>query len=382
MTKKDLYFIVWLFVGWRLAIFLFQYFAVKFVPLQHDFLGGGLNNYLANPYFWSWANFDGEHYIALAREGYRPLTYYFFPLFPVLIKFLTEIWSRGLGNYVFSGLFISHLSLFLALLGFWKLVRLDYSESIARVSLILILVFPTSFYFGAVYTESLFLGLSIWSIYFARRKQWFYSAILAGLSSATRLVGIILAPIIFLEFYSANKRVGKSWFKLIPILVLAVSGVLIYIYYLWQKTGDPLNFYHTVSIFGAQRSSNLVLLPQVFYRYIFKIIPSLNFAYFPSIFVTLFEFSVAALFLILSIWSFFKLRPSYAAFLSLGYLLPAFSGSFSSLPRYVLVLFPAFILLAVYLRNSSGFLRISVYILMMACWVIAEVLFVRGFWIS
>lgn len=382
MVRKDFYFIVWLFITWRVALFLIQYFAVRFIPLQHNFLGGGLGNYLTNPYFWSWANFDGEHYVALAGEGYRPLTYYFFPLFPILIRSLAGIWIDGLRSYVFSGLIISHLSLFIALIGFWRLVRLDYDESVSRLSLILILVFPTSFYFGAIYTESLFLALSVWSVYFARKKKWFYSSVLAGFASATRLVGVVLAPVIFLEFYRANKKVDRNWWKLIPILFLAVSGILIYVYYLWQRTGDPLNFYHTVGVFGAQRSSNLVLLPQVFYRYIFKIIPSLSFSYFPLVFVALLEFFTAGLFLVLSVWSFFKVRLSYTAFLFLGYLLPAFSGSFSSLPRYVLILFPAFILLAIYLNNIPRFFRISVYILMFTGLVVSELFFIRGYWLS
>ena len=382
MTKKDIYFITGLFIIWRVTLFFIQYFAVRFVPLQHDFLGGGLSNYLTNPYLWSWANFDGEHYIALAREGYRPLTYYFFPLFPILVRFLTGIWMNGFENYVFSGILVSHLSLVFAIFGLWKLIKLDYGDSIAKATIIILFLFPTSFYFGALYTESLFLACSVWSVYSARKKSWFYSSILAGFASATRLVGIVLVPVIFLEFYLANKKINQNWWKLVPIFLLGAGGVLIYMYYLWRVTGDPINFYHTVGIFGAQRSANLVLLPQVFYRYIFKIIPSLNFTYFPSVFVVFFEFFTAVLFLVLSVWSFFKVRLSYTAFLFLGYLLPTLSGSFSSLPRYVLILFPAFILLAIYLNNTPKLFRIFVYVLMFIGLILSESFFVRGYWLS
>ncbi len=382
MSRKNIYFIIGLFVVWRLTLFLLQYLAIRLLPLQHDFLGGGLLNYLKNPYFWSWANFDGEHYIALAREGYRPLTYYFFPLFPLLIRFFTRIWANGFGSYVFSGLLVSHFGLIVALFGLWKLVKLDYEDSVAKTTLILLLLFPTSFYFGAVYTESLFLALSVWSFYFARKKKWFYSAILAGLSSATRLVGIILVPVIFFEFYKAHKKLDGGWWKLVLVLPLAMIGFLIYIYYLWRATGDPINFYHTVSVFGAQRSDNLILLPQVFYRYIFRIIPSLNINYFPSVYVVFFEFFTGAIFLVLSVWSFIKLRFSYALFLSMGYLLPTFSGSFSSIPRYVLILFPAFILVAFYLNKVPRIFKFLLYILMAVSLIVSEMFFIRGYWLS
>jgi hypothetical protein len=152
--------------------------------------------------------------------------------------------------------------------------------------------------------------------------------------------------------------------------------------YLNRATGDPLEFFHNVSIFGAQRSSNIVLLPQVFYRYFFKVLPNIDYSYLPVVFTTYLEIASALVFLLLGIWSFYKLRLSYALFFTAGYLIPPLSGSFSSFPRYVLILFPAFMLLALLLEKSSKVTKAVVYGLLCLLLVVACGLFVRGYWVS
>jgi len=339
--------IVKYFLIWRIGLFVILFFAVKFVPLQSNFLGGGMQNYLANPYFWAWGNFDGEHYLAIAQFGYQPLTYFFFPLYPLLIGFF--------GGTQFAALFISHLSFLIALFGLYKLVRLDFSEKVSKWTIILILAFPTSFFFGSVYTESLFLMLVIWFFYFLRKKKWFGVVVLGTLASATRFVGSLL---------------------LIPF------GLFTYMYYLLKTTGDPLAFIHNITLFGGQRSENFVFLPQVFYRYIFKVIPNLNYSYFPSVFTTFLELLVAILFLFLIIFSFKKLKPVYTYFLTAGYLVSTLSGSFSSLPRYVSVLFPAFILMAVFLEKRPLVIKAVSVGLLMVLSIISVMLFTRGYFIA
>ena len=305
-----------------------------------------MQNYLSNPYLWAWGNFDGEHYLAIAQFGYQPLTHFFFPLYPLLIRFLD--------GSQFSALLISHMSFVISLIGLYKLIRLDCSTKVARLAIILLLAFPTSFFFGSVYTESLFLALVTWFFYVLRKKKWIGAFVLGSLASAARLVGAVL---------------------------LGPFGLFGYMYYLLRETGDPLAFFHNITLFGGQRSEGLVLLPQVFYRYFFKVLPNLNYFYFPAVFTTFLELSVALLFLILIAFSFKKLKPVYTYFLTTGYLVSTFSGSFSSLPRYVLVLFPAFILIAMFLQNKP-IIRAVWLILSVILLAISVMLFTRGYFVA
>ncbi len=369
MSKKDFSFILFSFLSWRILLFVILFLAVKFVPLQQHFLGGGMQAYLKTPWLWAWANFDGEHYLAIAKEGYHLAEQAFFPLYPLLIKLL--------GGGVWSGLIISNASFFLALVGLYKLLRIDYSEKVIKLAVILLLIFPTSFYLGAVYTESLFLCLIIWSFYFYRKENYLLSGILGAFASATRVIGVILLPVYFLELFLKKKlRIIHYSLFLIPV------GLLAYMFYLYKVYGDPLMFLHALPAFGEQRSSIPILLPQVMYRYIFKILPNLNYSYFAGTFTTIMEFIVGILFLIVSVISFFKLRLSYFLFLAFGYLIPALSGSFSSLPRYVLVLFPAFILFSIWISKTSKIIKIICYTILLISLIISLSLFSRGFWLA
>ena len=64
MKKKD---VIWLFMAfalWRIALQVILLVGVHLIHNQTEFLGGGIANYLRNPGFWGWANFDGEHYLS------------------------------------------------------------------------------------------------------------------------------------------------------------------------------------------------------------------------------------------------------------------------------------------------------------------------------
>ena len=373
MKKSDFVFIFSSFLIWRIALFIFLFLAIKYVPLQKNFLGGGMENYLKAPWLWAWANFDGEHYLSIAQKGYGFGEQAFFPIYPLFIKFL--------GGWVWSGLVISHVSFFLALLGLYKLVKLDFSESFSKTAIILLLLFPTSFYFGSVYTESLFLMLSVWSFYFVRQGKWIMAGLIGSLASATRPIGILLLPVLVAEYFSSKNKFKIDEWSLMYLLLIPL-GLFLYMYYLKFTTGDWLYFFHSLPSFGEQRSSYPVLLPQVFYRYFFKILPALNFSYFPVLFTTYFELLVAIAFSIFSVIGFFKLRLSYAMYLALGYLVPTLSGSFSSLPRYVLVIFPAFILLSLFMLKLKKLPRVAISLTLFILNIVSFMLFSRGYWIS
>jgi Gpi18-like mannosyltransferase len=382
MKKKNSKFLLGAFLTWRTLLFVFVILAVLIVPVQEGFLGGGLL-YEKFPYFWGWINFDGEHFLALPYEGYRPLTYFYFPFYPLLTWLVAQFTGGGFLSLASSGLIVSNASFLVALFGLWKLLGMDKKKNIRNIVILLLLVFPTSFYFGSFYTESLFLALVVWSFYLARKKRWILAGVLGAFAGATRLVGLALIPALFIEMLLQRKESGKqNLSKPIAGLLIVPLGILAYMYFLKVKTGDPLEFFHAVGIFGQQRSTQMVLLPQVFYRYFVKILPNINYLYFPIVFVTYLEIITALVFLGLVVASFFKLRASYAIYFAVGYLIPTLSGSFSSLPRYVLVLFPAFILLADYISKKSKVLQFFVFSILFICLIIATSLFIRGYWVS
>ncbi|KKS44799.1 MAG: hypothetical protein UV07_C0003G0034 [Candidatus Azambacteria bacterium GW2011_GWB1_42_17] len=205
------------FVIWQLALLLIASLSAKLLPLRgtfvgegtavyntnpllyRTFVGEGTAVYNTNPLLYSRANFDGFHYVRIAQRGYGYAQEAFFPLYPNLIRFFTTY----LKNYVVSGLLISNLSFLVSLMFLVRIIKLDFSYLKAPAVIAILLLFPTSLYFGSVYTESLFLALVTGSFYFARTKKWWLAGILGALASYTRFVGIFLWPAIPVSWVSS-----------------------------------------------------------------------------------------------------------------------------------------------------------------------------------
>ncbi len=264
----------------------------------------------------------------------------------------------------------------------WKVIKLDYSEKIAKLSIILFLFFPTSFYFGAVYTESLFLFLSLLTYYLYRKEKYLFAGLIGILMTLTRLYGIFILVMICIDVLNRKTNFVNILKQKVYLVGIGAVGLISYMYFCFVSKGDALAFYTLQTNVGEHRSLDLILLPQVFYRYFVKIIPNLNWDYFPVVFTTFLEIGIALLFLVVILYSFKKIRWDYWVYLVLGYLLPTLTGSFSSLPRYVVVLFPALVFMAMKLEKTNTYLRLGIYFLIAIIAVAAEILFFRGYFVS
>jgi len=379
--RKWFSFVFLAFLLWRALIQVFLQLGHFFLSLREGFLGGGLDNYLASPGIWAWANFDGQHYLGIAFRGYGHLQQAFFPLFPWLIKTLASPFSQSQFSYLLSGLTISHISIFISLFILYALVRLDYDEKVARLTTLFLLIFPTSFFFAAFYTESLFLALVLGTFYTARIKKWWLAGILGAFASATRVVGIFLFPAILWEWWEQRKMENGKWkmenlISLIFIFFIPL-GLLLYMRSLAINYHDSLMFFHVQPAFGAERSAKLILLYQVFWRYA-KMIATTKLD--PLYFTVWLELATAITFLCLLVFSYFKkIRLSYLVFAVLAYITPTLTGTFLSMPRFVLVLFPCFISMALIKNRLAKILLFTFYFLLL---IVSIIFFTRGYWIA
>lgn len=378
-----------LFFTWRILLFLVLIFAINFVPLGSTsrFLGGGPQNYNISPELFSWANFDGEHYLSISIFGYKNLEQAFFPVYPMLISFFSKPFSFNFPSSLLSstifGLLISNISFIVALIVLFKLICIDFSKKIAYFTIIALLVFPTSFYFASVYNESLFLVLSVSSFYFARKKHWFLAGVFGLIASATRVFGFLLLPALLIEVYlqrreshQQKEKLSKvSWLFFIPL------GLFLYMLYQGLTVGDPLNFYHLQEQVGEQHQQGITLLPQVYYRYIRMLITVDSTQ--PIYQTVLLEFVTGILFFLLPIYGYFKkIRLSYLVFAMIGFLLPTVQGSFSSSPRYVIVLFPSFLAVGLWISGINKPLKIIVLFSLLLILCLETVMFLRGYWVA
>ena len=409
-------YILRLFILLQLVLAVSWFAGEKFIPIKTTtFLGKGLGETSASSFFWSRANFDGFYYAKIARDGYQYLQQAFFPFYPQLIKIFQKVFA----SFIVSGLFISNLAFVFAMIVFWKLLEQGkIKEKTIKKTLLFLILFPTSFYLVSVYTESLFLLFALSSFYFARKRNFLAAGILAGFASYTRLAGIFLLPALLVEYYEQESRRAMKdrlsalkerithprrnhlvWllqsrathFKNLFFIAISSWGLLKYMYFLKKTMGSWFYFVKVQPDFGAGRSvDKLILLYQVFWRYlkmIFTVAPS-QWLYFN----VWFEFVVAVLFLALLLWGWhkreeYKIRLSWLVFAGLAYLLPTLTGTFSSLPRYVLVCFPGFIVLARVITDLAKQKRLSqikwVYLAVtVILLVISSAFFFRGYWLA
>jgi Gpi18-like mannosyltransferase len=373
---KEIQTIFLLFIIWKVFLLFCLITSFVLIPLKStNFLGGGFRNYQTNPYIFPWVNFDGEHYLSIALQGYKSLEQAFFPLYPGLIGLLLKLVPETFLNAAIIGLLVSNICFILALIFLYKLISKDYPKGIALGTTLSLIVFPTSFYFQAYYTESLFLFLIVLTFYYAQSKNFWVSASFGILSSATRVFGFLLLPSLLIDLVKKNK-ISKYF----PILFIP-AGFIGYMAYQYFTTGDPLAFYNLQLIVGEQHQKGIVFFPQVIYRYI-KIL--LNFNPNDPIYLTYFtELLTGILFFLLPIIGYFKkVKLSYLFFSFIGFILPTIQGSFSSSPRYVLILFPSFLILTILISKLPkaviGLLVISSIILL----GVNTMLFVRGYWVA
>lgn len=384
MKSKEVLKILNLFIFWVFFLSLIIILADKVLPYKPSFpYFSELPKYGLPKYLSSLANFDGVHYLTIARKGYIGTDFIqaFFPLYPLSMRLANNI----IQNYLLSGVVLSHLFALFSFYSFYYLVKMDHDKKTAWLALIIFATFISSFYLRSLYNESLFLTLIFSSFIATRKKKYLLAGVLGGLASATRIVGIFIFPsLLFLIFL----RDRKKWSAYFAVAIPSILGLLIYMIYLKWQFNDYLYFFHVQEKFGASRQTQLVLYPQVIYRY-FKIFLTVRpidlkyYAYVQEFLVSLFALGVL---IVASLKNFFKKNKnkidwSYLLFAFLAYFLPPLTGNFSSMPRYVLACFPLFIYLAVFLekRKQLKFIYLTISLIFL---IINLILFTQGYWVA
>jgi hypothetical protein len=102
----------------------------------------------------------------------------------------------------------------------------------------------------------------------------------------------------------------------------------------------------------------------------------------PLYLTILLEFATGIAFFFLSLISLIKQRTSYAFYTLISFILPTLTGSLTSMPRYVLVIFPVFIIIGKWLSQSSLFKKVLYLGVNLILGILFLSLFTRGYWVA
>lgn len=392
MPKKIVLKILLLFLSWRVLLFLVGGMADSFFVYAPSFpyADALLADFGVSRELFSWGNFDGVHYLTIARQGYMQvdLIQAFFPLYPLVMTFVS---SLGLSS-LWSGLFISNAMTFVMLLLFYQLVNKNSDEKTAWWSLVALLIFPTSLFFGAIYNEALFMSLVFGSFLLAGNKKWLWAGLVAALATSTRIVGVFLFPALLIQwlypsYVVFSKKIWpKIWQKVkdrpqnLFFISLTLLGLGSYMTYLHFNFNDAFYFLHVQSEFGAGRQENLVLLPQVMWRYLKILVTAKPIDWKYYTYAQDLVLSLGSLTVLLAFWK--KIKPSWLVFSLGAWFLPTLTGTFSSMPRYILACFPIFILWGGWLKTAKPVWKYLSLTISGILLIINTLLFIQGYWVS
>jgi len=354
----------WIVIGWVMTITLLLFvIGVESYPMLW-------NSYVTTPHQWLniWDQWDFGYYRKIAEVGYDPAdgSIAFYPLFPWLMRLVAHV----TGNYLASGLIVAGVASVVAAILLRRLIQLDYPNSIAMWSVWFFLIFPTAYFLHVPYSESLFLALALGSILAARIDRWWLAGLLGAFCWASRAGGAILVPTLAVEAaqqYWVKRHWRWQWFW----IAIIPAGFAVYLVINWRASGNPFAFLQTRRIsFEQSFASPLVGIRQAIRAHY----PSAN----EAEMVGVQELSFVALGFVCTIFSWIKLRPAYAVWMTGSWILITSISFFRSVPRYTLTMFPIFILFALLARNRFWAGLLTVWSLLF--FALFAVLFARGEW--
>lgn len=359
--------LIWL--GSRTFVLIMTWLAVIAVPMSPD--SPDWRAFEA-PMIDGLYRFDSGWYSGIIMGGYNvpedpdaKANVAFFPAYPLAVKAVSTV----VGQPALAGLIVSNLCFLAALLVLYRLCRLrEYSRSTALLVCALLAFAPTAFFFSWAYTESLFLLCLLGCFYALEKRWWLVAGAIAGVASGTRVTGVLLFGVIGLTWLNVHGWTLRHFFRrenwagfwrafvdsprVLPALVLSLSGLLAYMLFLHLRFGDALIFievqdaWDRVNEWPFQRSYNTVrgALASDFWG-------GQGPGPWPFPWRNVIDLMAIALALVGTVFVFRCLGEPMGCFVLLGLLIPLSSHTHSMM-RYIVVLFPLFMVLAPMLRTE------------------------------
>ncbi len=345
----------------------------------------------------AWLQWDTINFRAIAVHGYTTFRLTtFFPLYPLLVRCVMLL----IHDPLLAGLLISNLSGLGLLVVLYRLVQEDFNAEHAFRTVLYLSVFPTAFFFAAAYSESLFLFLTVLSFYHMRHSHWWLAGLFGFLASLTRSTGLLLIlPFCYEYLRQHNDPAGTRFCgvkKILPMLkamrfdvlsgLLIPAGLVLFALYCYFRFHDPLAFVHAQVFWGRKlsipgyailRSIKAISISRGLLSFqALRNILDLGAVLFVSVLVILG---------LVGPWKFPRSLWMYAIFATACYLFPQFvpfGGLYPlvSMPRFILSVFPAFIVLAAIGKNRT----LDMSYLIISCCLLFFLLiqFLTGHWIT
>jgi hypothetical protein len=182
-----------------------------------------------------WARWDSVWFLGIAEHGYaRAGSPAFYPLYPGAVGLLGRVL---LGHYVLAGILVSLAAAFAAFMLLYRVGEERLGADGARRAVLYLALFPFALFLQSVYSESLYLLLTLAAFVFAERGRFLAAGAVTGLALLTRPTALALLPALALLAWAERDRLRAFAGLAVAPLVFAA-----YPLYLWRANGDPWQF--------------------------------------------------------------------------------------------------------------------------------------------
>jgi len=365
-----------IFLATHLTFLILTYWAALFTLGNFSSKSLGLNTLLN-----AWFRWDSGHFTAIATNGYDAAwRTAFFPTFPLLehlVSFLTH-------DPFVAGLIIANGAGLLMLAVLYRLVQEDFDSDLAWRTTLYLAIFPSAFFFAAAYNESTFLLFTLLAFYYMRRGNWWLGGSFGLLASLTRSAGIcLLLPFCYEYVRQHDFRLKELHFNALSCLGIP-AGIGVFALFCYYRFHDLLAFSHAQAVWnrsmhgpwhGLIDSAVIILHRGV-----------LSFDSMHNVLDLSACLLVLALVMLAFVgpWKFPRQYLAYGFYAVLIYLFSLIFPTNGSVPlaafsRYMLEVFPAFIVLAAIGKKQQW----NLYILMLSVSLLSFMLlqFLTGHWI-
>jgi hypothetical protein len=263
----------------RLVVFgVAIYVAVAgLVPSGEEVAGGLIHPFGAWPaddlvdlVFATPTKWDALHFLTISYDGYSEGSQVigtpeehraaFFPLYPGTVHVLSGF-GTSLAATLVMAYAVSMACFFGALVLLHRLTTIEIGERYATPTLLLLSFFPTALFFGIPYSESMFLLLAVAAFLAARTGHWAIAGVVLALASAARVPGLLLVvPVLLLYLYGprtdrepdfdAGRRPRYRVRPDLAWLLLAPLGLAAFSLYLHLTLGNGLAWSDAQALFG------------------------------------------------------------------------------------------------------------------------------------
>ena len=339
-----------------------------------------------SPFWDAFVPHDSGWYYQIARDGYlfvtggapvgwgKPGKIAFFPVYPLLMRYVGRLFGHQPAAPYLGGIVVSWAAFALAMIAIYHLARLDLEASRARRAVVLITIFPFAFFFGVVYTESVFLLFTVASFYGFRTRRWALGGCCGAVATATRVNGILMLPALAWIAWRSVEPNTRDRLSASFALLLVAAGVGAYSIYVYTLTGNPLEWARSIERWnyypGGTPWLALVRLVQALATRPYQYLAGERLAPYDTL-----NGLTALLFVIALPFVWRRLGAGYGLFMAANLWLPLSSGQYEGLGRYCAVLFPFFIWLA---QVRSDVVFGSAVVLSAMLYPLCQALFTKG----